>query len=176
VYFIAETVENLKPILCSVHSSAWHVEAGWANGSDTIYFMLQGPAGPADMPGGANDFTSWLAGSRMIDDDNIKKLPVRFRKPLPEDRTLVRPFEVQHKGGECSHLFVQYIVDETLAEVECGKCHAKLNPIWVLGRLAREDRRYKDAAARYQEEMKRLSARSRTKCMNCGQMTRISHS
>lgn len=108
-----------------------------------------------------------------MDDDNIKKLPVKFKNPLPEDRTVLQPWEVM-KGGGCGHVYVQYIVDEKLAEVECGKCGAKLNPMWVLTRLANEDRRYEEGQKRYQEEMKRLSERSRTKCHNCGKMTEIS--
>lgn len=105
--------------------------------------------------------------------DNVAKLPVRFKNPLPEARTLVRPWEVP-KPGVCQHLFAQYIVDEGLAEVECGDCGAKLNPMWVLCRLATEDRRYHEAAKRYHEEMKRLRERTRTKCEHCGRMTCIS--
>jgi hypothetical protein len=109
-----------------------------------------------------------------IDDDNVKKLPVRFKTPLPEERTVVMLHEVP-KAMTCCHLFVQYIVDESAAEVECGKCGAKLNPMWVLVRLACEDRRYEDSQKRHQEEMKRLAERSRTKCDHCGKMTRISN-
>jgi hypothetical protein len=69
---------------------------------------------------------------------------------------------------------VPYLVDEALAEVECGKCGAKLNPMWVLVRLANEDRRLNESQRRYQEEMARLNERERTKCEHCGQMTRIS--
>lgn len=50
------------------------------------------------------------------DDDNVKKLPVRFKNPLPEDRSIMHPWEVQ-KGGGCCHFMVPYIVDEKLAEV-----------------------------------------------------------
>lgn len=109
----------------------------------------------------------------ISDDDNVKKLPVRFKNPLPEDRTLLHPWEVQ-KGGGCCHFMAPYIVDEKLAEVECGRCGAKLNPMWVLSQLAIHDRRYEEGQKRYQEEMKRLSERERTKCESCGKMTRIS--
>lgn len=108
------------------------------------------------------------------EDEKVKRLPVRFKPPVPEDRTLVRPFEVA-KGGGCSHLFCGYVVDEALAEVECGRCGAKLNPMWVLTRLANEDRRMAELRERYQDEQRRLSERSRTKCQHCGKMTRISH-
>jgi hypothetical protein len=107
-------------------------------------------------------------------DDNVTKLPVRFKNPLPEDRTLVMLHEVD-KPGTCSHLFCTYIVEQSAADVECGKCGAKLNPMWVLVHLAVNDRRYEESQKRHQEEMKRLAERSRTKCEHCRQMTRISH-
>ena len=108
----------------------------------------------------------------MSEDDKVKQLPVRFKKPLPADRTLMSPIEVPQRG--CSHLFVQYIISESEAEVECGKCHAKLNPMWVLARLANDDRRFHEAHQKYHEEMKRLSERTSTKCRHCGKMTGIS--
>ena len=61
IFFRAKTVGCLAPILRSCESSAWRVEAGWASGSNTIYFMLEGPIGPPEMPGGANDFATELS-------------------------------------------------------------------------------------------------------------------
>lgn len=61
VFFSAATVESLKPILMSVESSGWIVNSSWANGSNTIYFMLEGPIGSSDIPGGANDLAKWIA-------------------------------------------------------------------------------------------------------------------
>jgi hypothetical protein len=108
-------------------------------------------------------------------DESVLRLPVKFKTPPSEERTL----EVVHGGFDrCNHNFiivggeikhVTYIIDEAAAEVECSNCKAKLNPMWVLARLAHHETRY-----RYQEEMKRLSERTRTKCDNCGHMTRIS--
>jgi len=106
-------------------------------------------------------------------DDKVKRLPVRFKKPVPEDRTLVRPFEVA-AGLKCQHIMVGYVVDPAAAEVECGKCGEKLNPMWVLGQLATIDRRMAESQARYQDEQKRLAERQRTKCYHCGKITRIS--
>ncbi len=101
---------------------------------------------------------------------NVTKLPVWFKaEPGSGDRTL----EVVYTSG-CTHLFTTYKVAESEAEVTCGKCGAKLNPIWVLVRLAHEDRRYLEAQQRYQEEMKRIEERERTKCEHCAKMTRIS--
>ena len=107
-------------------------------------------------------------------DDNITKLPVKFKNPLPEERTVVGLWEVG-KGASCSHTFTTYVVDDALAEVECGKCGAKLNPMWVLCRLAVDDRRMEASQKRYEEGLRRLGSRSRTKCLHCGKMTPISH-
>lgn len=107
---------------------------------------------------------------------DVERLPVKFKTPVPVERVAVRPFEVQRHDA-CIHsplIGASYIVDEKLAEVECGKCGAKLNPMWVLAQIAGQDRRLHEAAARYQDEQKRLAERSRTKCQHCHQMTRIS--
>lgn len=107
---------------------------------------------------------------------DVTRLPVKFKAPTPQERTVVRPFEVR-RPEPCLHsplLGATYIVDEKLAEVECGKCGAKLNPMWVLAEIARNDRRMQEAAIRYQDEQRRLAERQRTKCEHCERMTRIS--
>lgn len=38
------------------------------------------------------------------------------------------------RRGDCLHRHV--VIDERQAEVECGDCHVKLNPLWVLNQLA----------------------------------------
>jgi hypothetical protein len=115
---------------------------------------------------------------------DLTRLPVKFKTPPTGERTL----EVVHGSGygdRCNHIFtieggnvkkVTYIIDEAAAEVECGFCKIKLNPMWVLARLAHQETTYHETAKRYQEEMARLKDRSRTKCENCGCMTRISRS
>lgn len=107
----------------------------------------------------------------MADDDKVTRLPVRFKDAAPADRTLVFPHEVGKSDG-CQH--EKFIVDRAKAEVECGACGEKLNPMWVLVQLCGRDRRFHEAHKRYHDEMKRLSERSRTKCDHCGRMTRIS--
>ena len=118
-----------------------------------------------------------MEGSEMIDDpghipsDNIERLPVKYLGPLP-DRSLCEPWEV-NQGGKCSHLFVAYIVDEASADVECGSCHEKLNPMWVLKQLATSDRRHAESRDRTREMSKRLDEKRRTKCQHCGKLTRV---
>ena len=107
----------------------------------------------------------------MTDDaDNVQRLPVRFKKAAPEERTLLFPHEVG-KRDKCYH--EQFVVDQAKAEVECGTCGERLNPMWVLQQLTARDSRFHDAHRIYNETMKRLDERVRTKCDHCGKMTRI---
>lgn len=101
---------------------------------------------------------------------NVTKLPVNFRKPPEENRTLLLPWEVG-KPKPCYH--EAFVVDQEKSEVECAKCGEKLNPMWVLSYLAGQDRRMAENHAYAQESMSRLADRSRTKCQHCGKMTRI---
>lgn len=110
----------------------------------------------------------------MADDEKITRLPVKFREPLPIDRTLLQPHEVP-KANQCGHLFAQYLVDPSEAQVECGRCGEKLNPMWVLHQLAIRDRRMAEAQKASKAAQERLEERTRTKCNHCGKMTRISH-
>ncbi len=119
----------------------------------------------------------------MSDDDNVKKLLVRFKTP-PDGTKMLK---VVHYGedGKCDHIWsrrndglmrdVQYIIREAETEVECGECGTKLDPMWVLKRLANEETQWGRTREHYIEEMKRLRERSRTKCQHCGKMTRISN-
>lgn len=112
----------------------------------------------------------------MIDDsdsDNVKPIPVKFKKAGPNERTLMTPYEVDKSA--CSHYPGRFIVNETLAEVTCGECNEKLNPMWVLHQLTIRDRQFAQAHDRYGEQMKRLHERSSTKCQHCNKMTRISN-
>lgn len=110
----------------------------------------------------------------MSDDDNVVSLGVQYRGPLDADNPpalKVAPREsspcmFRHKGP--------YLVDEKLAEVECGTCHAKLNPMHVLGELARQETNWHTYRRTYLEQVQRLRERSRTKCEHCNRMTRIS--
>lgn len=109
---------------------------------------------------------------KVEDDTDVVKLPVRFRKPAVEDRVLVVPFEVPGPA-QCDHLMATYIVNQREAEVECGRCRTRLNPMWVLGQLATADRRMAETrnAAAAADAARR--ERQRCKCQHCGKMTRI---
>lgn len=106
-----------------------------------------------------------------IDSDNVVKLPIN-KKAAPNEEQglqLVSPWL-----GKCKHLDVAVIVDESLSTVECGACHEKLNPIWVLAEFAKKETRWHRSWESMRAERERYEQRSRTKCTHCGKMTPIS--
>jgi hypothetical protein len=121
----------------------------------------------------------------MSDDDNVKRLPVTFKKPPAEDDppflTIVSKWG--DKGG-CDHrsyyvegrgfVPVTYQIREGETEVECSRCQTRVDPMFVLRIMATEETLWSRQRQRYMDEMKRLRERSRTKCMRCGYMTEIS--
>lgn len=115
----------------------------------------------------------------MTDDPKITKLPIRF-KAQPADERMLKVIS----SGACDHkwrwangqmMTVTYQIREGETEVECGVCGTRLDPMFVLMRLACEETRIEQNRAVYAEEMARLKERTRTKCQHCKQMTRISH-
>lgn len=100
--------------------------------------------------------------------DKVSDLGIKRKPPPGESRTLIPVYT-----RECSHRG-PYVVDESLAQVECATCHARLDPLWVLMRLANKETQMETHRAAYQDEMRRLAERSKTKCQCCGKMTRIS--
>lgn len=115
------------------------------------------------------------------DDEKIAKLPVRFKVPPGEEG---RALKVVDRYGQdaCNHMWfwansrmvnVTYLIRTGETEVECSNCATRLDPMWVLTRIANEESQWNRSRERYQDEMRRLSERSRTKCDNCGHMTRI---
>lgn len=99
--------------------------------------------------------------------DNVTLLPVRFKEPPGEDT----PFLVI-EPGRCAH-FGPFVIDHAAEFVTCKRCGERLNPMFVLHRLAMEETRWHRARETYQDEMRRLEERSRTRCDHCGKMTRI---
>ncbi len=104
----------------------------------------------------------------------VVPLPVRFKRRDGEDAPSLRLIRRYGFRDECDHRNTTYIVCEGESQVECGRCGTKLEAIWVLTQFAHSEMRWYRSRERYQDEMKRLSARSRTKCEHCGRMTRIS--
>lgn len=114
-------------------------------------------------------------------DDKIKPLPVKFKAPPSPDEPMLKV--VRYEPDGCNHAWeyrggkmvnANYLIREGEMEVECGLCGTRLDPMFVLRRLANEETQWERTRQNYKEEMKRLNERSRTKCDHCGKMTRIS--
>lgn len=91
--------------------------------------------------------------------------------PTPNKVLCLAEARTRYQRGKCQHVHI--IVDEELAEVECADCGAKLNPIAVLVRYAREESRLSQNIEGLNKARESLDKRLRTKCQHCGQMTRI---
>lgn len=100
-----------------------------------------------------------------MSDENIKKLPTKFRAPVDDEKFLcVAPTKCLHGS---------YIVDKDLLFVECAKCHEKINPMHVLSEMAYKETRWHRTKEYAENASKRLGERFRCKCQHCGKMTRI---
>lgn len=81
---------------------------------------------------------------------------------------LLQPYE-----KKCDHRDKGVVVDEALLDVTCRGCGSKLDPVWVLARLAEHESQWRRSREAYMDEAKRAKERRSTKCQHCGQMTRI---
>ena len=81
---------------------------------------------------------------------------------------------VRYQQGACNHTTCTYIIDERLAEVQCGDCGAKLEPVWVLRQLCEKESRWQERKREYMALEQEIRDRTRTRCQHCDQMTAIS--
>lgn len=112
-------------------------------------------------------------------DENITKLPIKFKTPPSEDGPMLEIV----RGGACDHRYrwvngkmrnANFLIREGETEVECGLCGTRVDPMFVLRIMATEETTWQHSRKRYQDEMKRLEERKATKCEHCDRMTRIS--
>lgn len=71
----------------------------------------------------------------------------------------------------CRH--TNFIVDQKLGYVECGKCGEKLNPMWVLEQFCYDESYVRNNLDSLRASVKAMEKRVRTKCQHCGKMTRV---
>ena len=102
-------------------------------------------------------------------DRKVTPLPVRA-KPRP-DEVAVKLVDAYER--KCQHEFAGFTVDESANEITCRGCGEKLNPVWAMAVLAREESIWRRQRIAYIEERKTLDAKRRTKCTHCGQFTRV---
>lgn len=101
----------------------------------------------------------------MSDEEKVVSLPVKARKVSKA------PLTVTHVFTGCQHPRVE--VCERLAEVTCRDCREKLNPIWVLINIARDDRLLVDRWASMKADIQLMGKRTRVKCRHCDKFTPV---
>lgn len=103
--------------------------------------------------------------------ENIVELPTGYKPPAESER----PMLVAVESSQCRHFNTSFIIDVEGDKCVCKACGEKVGAMFVLQRLMQVESQWMRTRAAYQDEMKRLGERSRTKCKKCGEMTRISH-
>jgi hypothetical protein len=78
----------------------------------------------------------------MNDEQELGEVIPLGKTPKPTDQRGLRLVRYQH--GACNHTTCTYVVDERLAEVQCGDCGAKLEPVWVLRQLCEKEARWNE--------------------------------
>lgn len=104
-----------------------------------------------------------------ISQTNILELPIKQR-PSAEEGAMLQPVPYD----KCQHTFTTFEVDVNAGKCRCKKCGEEVSPMFVLEELMKAESRWMRTLDSYQDSMKRLAERSRTKCDHCGKMTRIS--
>lgn len=66
-----------------------------------------------------------------------------------------------------------YVVDSKLATVECKSCGMQISPIYVLEEFARSELALRERINRFKKDAEKAAQKNRTKCENCGNLTRI---
>ena len=100
---------------------------------------------------------------------NIVELKVKPR-PSADEGAMLQPVPHSH----CRHTYTSFEIDIDAGKCVCKKCGEEVTPIFVLRQLMHMESRWMQTRSAYQDEMKRLDERSRTKCRHCNKMTRIS--
>ena len=94
--------------------------------------------------------------------------------PRPDEVSML-PIAGPHPAfapdGGCRHLNIS--VHEDRVEVVCRDCGEKLNPIWVLTRMAKEETKWRLRRSEFMAARAELAKRQRCKCQHCGNMTQI---
>lgn len=103
-----------------------------------------------------------------ITDAEVIRLPITKVEPPDGSLMLVPP-----PHGKCIHFNTSFEVDVDAGDCKCLGCGERVTAIFVLEQLMKKESRWNRTRQAYQDEMKRLNERARTKCQHCGEMTRI---
>lgn len=104
-----------------------------------------------------------------LNDVNVVQLPV-VNRPALDEAPMLQAVPYSH----CKHYFTTFTVDIDAGKCFCKDCGGEVSPMFVLAELMRLESRWNRTRLAYQDEMKRLDERSKTKCRKCGEMTEIS--
>lgn len=116
-------------------------------------------------------------GDPPADDANVVELRLVPGEGRPEvPKPTITANRRRYKTDQCQHRG-PYMVDRTLATVECGDCGAALNPLFVLEVLASHEAYWSQRSRDLQTYLvainKEIEGRQRTKCVHCHNMTPI---
>jgi len=92
-------------------------------------------------------------------------------KKRPDDKGLM----LVPPAVACRHQLASFTVDVDAGKCTCRTCGGDVSPMFVLEQLMRHESQWQQTRSAYQEEMKRLAERRKTKCQHCHKMTRISN-
>lgn len=104
-----------------------------------------------------------------MSNNDVTTLPVRSKRQDKGKLFLVDP-----PLDKCQHFNGPFEVDEDAGTCKCMECKEDVSPIFVLKRLMNKESLWSRSADRYNDEMRRLSERKKTKCDHCGRITQIS--
>ncbi len=105
----------------------------------------------------------------MSDDKDIPRLPVRNKQEDSGKLFLAPP-----PPKKCCHFKSSFEVDVEANKCSCRECGGDVSPMFVLEQLMKKESLWRRSLSNYQDQMKRLKERSRTKCQHCKKMTQIS--
>ncbi|ODN41126.1 hypothetical protein [Piscirickettsia litoralis] len=78
----------------------------------------------------------------------------------------IQPFRTRCQHG-------RFRVDHRMAYVECGICGEKINPMWALHNIAKQESRYSLRLDSLNAQSEKAALKNRCKCQHCGKMTKI---
>ena len=90
--------------------------------------------------------------------DKIPELPVKNKKNEAGKLFLTKP-----PAGKCGHYNSGFTIDVNAGKCFCNDCKEEVSPMFVLERLMHQESRWMQSREQYQDEMKRLSRRSKTR-------------
>ncbi|EGR3042398.1 hypothetical protein ACOJUY_004334 [Vibrio alginolyticus] len=103
-----------------------------------------------------------------MDNSNIIKLNFDLDQE-PKQVFIENKSEPRH--DECQHLRLS--IDQSTNTVWCKDCNEKLDPMWVLNRIAEKHNQFYWNYSELYKKSKKAAEMNRCKCQHCNRMTKI---